>query len=166
MWNRKLSGPLILQGVCIKRSNMVFYRAFESNNIVTTPSYSTGWSNWVLKAYTLGGLSILAFYFRILRCEIWLSASKYWNFKPCSSHGRKGVFSLHNRFIYKYSYSLHEFLLCRVARRFHLLPPEVMMADASKSFKAKLSKIDVLSILYNSGYGQCLCSLLLQDLPS
>lgn len=152
VWNPKAKWLSdLIEGVQKTFTKMVFYRAFGSLNIGTMPSYPDRLKQLGLKSlYSRRVMADLAFCFRILRCEIGLPASKYWIFKPCN--GRRGVFSLQHRFIYMYSYGqLHEFLLCRVARWFRMLPPEVMMADTSKSFKAKLSKIDVLSILNVSG---------------
>lgn len=91
-------------------------------------------------------ISDLTFCFRILRRESKLSASKYWVFMPTSI--RNGSFNIHYRKIGKKKHSLmFNSLFNRCARWMQLLPPHILEADNSSSFRRRLEKLDLAQLV-------------------
>lgn len=91
-------------------------------------------------------ISDLTFCFRILRKESKLSASKYWVLMPTSI--RNGSFNIHYRKIGKKKQSLmFNNLFNRCARWMQLLPPHILEADNSLSFRRRLEKLDFAQLV-------------------
>lgn len=93
-------------------------------------------------------ISDLTFCFRILRRQSKLSASKYW--VSMSTSIRNGSFNLHYRKIGKKKHSLlFNSLFNRCVRWMQLLPPHILEADNSSSFRRRLEKLDLAQLLGN-----------------
>ncbi|VDL64430.1 unnamed protein product [Nippostrongylus brasiliensis] len=88
----------------------------------------------------------LVFCFRILRGEVRLQPSKYWVFRPVSP--RLGRFGLEvSRSLCLSRSQMANMVFCRCARWFRLLPVEVLEADNSKAFRARLKRLDIHQLL-------------------
>lgn len=88
----------------------------------------------------------LVFAFKILKGETKLRPSKYWIFRPC--RGRTSLLSLHNTRLNTNSNSkMYNNFFFRSARWIQMLPSYVIESPNSSVFKARLKKINLISVL-------------------
>ncbi|EYB85383.1 hypothetical protein Y032_0299g1781 [Ancylostoma ceylanicum] len=84
--------------------------------------------------------------FKILRGEVCLRASKYWNFRPI--HERRACFNLTPPRFKSCDGSLQESsFFWRVTKLLNKLPASFLTIENSSILKAKLKKTDILSVL-------------------